>query len=90
MQPSWIRKLQQQQNGAQQKHQKGNEPKHDNKEKGKQELKKKAQSHVTKKKSALVKGTGTKTVTNAKEAKEKERSTEEKAADGKSFYVIFF
>ncbi|XP_020613754.1 serine/threonine-protein kinase 36-like isoform X3 [Orbicella faveolata] len=41
--PSWIRKLQQKQEGAQPKNQKGAEVKQENKEKGKQETKKKAQ-----------------------------------------------
>ncbi|XP_022798774.1 serine/threonine-protein kinase 36-like [Stylophora pistillata] len=80
--PSWIRKLQQQQEGTQQTKQKGNEPKQDNKEKGRQESKKKAQSNIPKKKKPpLVTETETKIVSSSKESKDKEKSTEEKAVD---------
>lgn len=80
--PSWIRKLQQQQEGTQQNKQKGNDPKQENKEKGRQESKKKAQSNIPKKKKPpLVKETETKPATSSKEAKEKVKTMEEKAVD---------
>ena len=83
--PSWIRKLQQQQEGTQQNKQKGNDPKQENKEKGRQESKKKAQSNIPKKKKPpLVKETETKPATSSKEAKEKVKIMEEKAVDGKN------
>ena len=88
--PSWIRKLQQQQEGTQQNKQKGNDPKQENKEKGRQESKKKAQSNIPKKKKPpLVKETETKPVTSSKEAKEKVKTMEEKAVDGKNLESFF-
>ena len=88
--PSWIRKLQQQQEGTQQNKQKGNDPKQENKEKGRQESKKKAQSNIPKKKKPpLVKETETKPATSSKEAKEKVKTMEEKAVDGKNLKSIF-
>ena len=88
--PSWIRKLQQQQEGTQQNKQKGNDPKQENKEKGRQESKKKAQSNIPKKKKPpLVKETETKPAISSKEAKEKVKTTEEKAVDGKNLESFF-
>ena len=82
--PSWIRKLQQKQEGAQPKNQKGAEVKQENKEKGRQDIKKKAQSNVmAKNKPASAKDTGAKKPTNTKvELEEKERVLQEKAIDG--------
>ena len=88
--PSWIRKLQQQQEGTQQNKQKGNDPKQENKEKERQESKKKAQSNIPKKKKPpLVKETETKPATSSKEAKEKVKTMEEKAVDGKNLESFF-
>ena len=79
--PSWIRKLQQQQEG---KHQKGNEPKQGSKDKGKQEVKKKPSGSSIKKKPAPAKENGEKKQAKAKEdIDEKSRIAEEKAGDGK-------
>lgn len=79
--PSWIRKLQQQQEV---KHQKGNETKQGTKDKGKQEVKKKPSGNSIKKKPAPVKENGEKKQTKAKEdIDEKSRIAEEKAGDGK-------
>lgn len=84
--PSWIRKLQQKQEGAQLKNHKGAEVKQENKEKGRQEMKKKAQSNVTaKNKPASAKDNGTKKAANTKEEpEEKEKVVQEKAIDGES------
>lgn len=79
--PSWIRKLQQQQEG---KHQNGNEPKPGTKDKGKQEVKKKPSGNSIKKKPAPAKENGEKKQAKAKEdIDEKSRIAEEKAGDGK-------
>lgn len=79
--PSWITKLQQQQEG---KHQKGNEPKQGTKDKGKQEVKKKPSGSSIKKKPAPAKENGEKKQAKAKEdVDEKSRIAEEKAGDGK-------
>ena len=79
--PSWIRKLQQQQEG---KHQKGNEPKQGSKDKGKQEVKKKPSGSSIKKKPAPAKENREKKQAKAKEdIDEKNRIAEEKAGDGK-------
>ena len=80
--PSWIRKLQQKQEGG--KNQKGTEAKQENKEKGKQEVKRKPQGNTTKKKPAPGKDSGVKKQSNAKAGvEEKERVGEERAVDGK-------
>ncbi|KAM7446260.1 Serine/threonine-protein kinase 36 [Porites harrisoni] len=77
--PSWIRKLQQQQEGKQQK---GNEPKQGTKDKGKQEVKKKPSGNSIKKKPAPAKENGEKKQAKAKEdIDEKSRIAEEKAGD---------
>lgn len=79
--PSWIRKLQQQQEGKQQK---GNEPKQGTKDKGKQEVKKTPSGNSIKKKPAPAKENGEKKQAKAKEdIDEKSRIAEEKACDGK-------
>ena len=86
MRPSWIRRLQQKQEGAQPKNHKGAEGKQENKEKGRQEMKKKAQSNVTaKNKPVSAKDNGTKKAANTKEeCEEKENVLQEKAIDGES------
>ena len=82
MRPSWIRKLQQKQEGG--KNQKGTETKQENKEKGRQEVKKKPQGNTAKKKPAPGKDSGVKKQPDAKaEVEDKERDGEEPAADGK-------
>ena len=87
--PSWIRKLQQKQEGG--KKQKETEAKQENKEKGKQEVKKKPQGNTTKKKPAPGKDSGLKKQSNAKaEIEEKERVGEERAADGKGSLILFY
>jgi len=78
--PSWIRKLQQQQEGG--KNQKGTDAKQENKEKGRQEVKKKPQSNLAKKKPAPTKEAPMKKQTNVQEeADERERVGEEKAVE---------
>ena len=79
--PSWIRRLQQQQEGS--KATKGTEAKQESKEKGRQEAKKTASGNIGKKRPTSTIGEGVKKQPIAKEQVEKSDRVVEKMADGK-------